>query len=92
MQMKEGLYMTFEEALEMVKMYNGEYDVCKHSFDFTDEHTKLIKTALEKQIPFKPENQRVNFRIKMGNCYCCKTVFPSENYCPKCGQKLDWGE
>lgn len=66
---------------------------------------KNILSALEKQIPKKPTPHKVEVdKIKIGNANWCKgtTVFrcPCCNdfisrvydYCPKCGQALEWGD
>ena len=55
--------------------------------------------ALEKQIPKEPKykKQLRDFfgvaTVVKGDCPCCGKVeiYSNANYCPDCGQKLDWG-
>lgn len=55
--------------------------------------------TLEKQIPMRPNNVKTIFDFSgkyyttKGDCPCCgKTeIHSNANYCPNCGQKLDWG-
>ncbi len=62
-------------------------------------------TALEKQIPKRPQPMKVAVdRLKLGNTNWCKgtTVYRCpvcknyisklHKYCFKCGQKIDWSE
>lgn len=57
---------------------------------------ELAISALEKQIPKKPLNPcgRYFGKAKGGNCPCCgaHTNSITNNYCRKCGRKLDWGD
>lgn len=54
--------------------------------------------ALEKQIPVKVEckdsfyNDNTHEVARIGRCPKCWHPCAEEDYCPKCGQKLDWGE
>jgi len=61
--------------------------------------------ALEKQMPKKPYIQQVEIDYYEHDCMecpsCdsflgyaseCKEEHYQENYCPNCGQRLDWGE
>lgn len=51
--------------------------------------------ALEKQVPKKPNKHKEDI---LGEYYSCPSCMNNElddifdNYCPRCGQKLDWGE
>lgn len=55
--------------------------------------------ALEKQIPKEPKykKQLRDFfgmvYVTKGDCPCCgkAEIYSNANYCPDCGQKLDWG-
>lgn len=56
---------------------------------WTDETADALMKATEallKQIPKKIENGKF-----AGKCACGKFVFLDMNYCPNCGQALDWG-
>lgn len=61
------------------------------------EEMKIAIEALEKQIPKKPNGKQIigtsitGYKYKSGQCpKCLSTV--CHNYCPNCGQALDWGE
>ena len=59
----------------------------------TGEHIKSIEIAiqaLEKQIPMKP---KTDDRYVMYICpWCNDFIKVNHNYCPNCGQKLDWSD
>ena len=78
--------MTESEAkviLESEYKFHGECSV------FGEALTIAIN-ALEKQIPKKP---KTDDRYVMYICPCCNDfVKVSHNYCPNCGQKLDWSD
>ena len=51
------------------------------------KHLHIAITALEKQIPYKPQKyQQYDGKCKCGAIFLDK----STNYCGHCGQKLDW--
>ena len=59
------------------------------------KYAELAIEALEKQIAKKPRINRVSDDTEYMKCPQCKlaTVLYSDmkpDYCPKCGQKLDW--
>lgn len=65
----------------------------------TQKDLQTIKEALEKQISKKPIEKEVIGASMTGYKYrgqcpkCSSTVLQyTGNYCPKCGQALDWGE
>ena len=75
--------MTIEEAIAHAKEQK--------------EFLEVAIEALEKQIPKKPKLvTRANGIIKFYPCPCCSTseeytvVYPRQNYCAECGQKLEW--
>ena len=52
--------------------------------------TEECRAAVEKQIPFRPEQEKLVAGI--GRCKCgVEFLDKSTNYCGNCGQKLDWG-
>lgn len=54
-----------------------------------------IISALEMQIPKKPNNIRSHVDHKSGECSICGTRlahFGDMNYCHNCGNKIDWEE
>lgn len=89
--------MTYEEALVYIE--NTQRTMTKNRGRFASEYIEangMAILALEKQIPKKPVN-----------CFRCCPICGSDNieiwqeggydytrfnYCPECGQALDWGE
>lgn len=78
--------MTESEAkviLESEYKFHGECSI------FGEALTIAIK-ALEKQVPKKP---KTDDRYVMYICPCCNDFIKvSQNYCPNCGQRIDFGE
>ena len=83
--------MTFEEALKLVKECGLNIEGIK-----CDECESVISTALEKQIPKKPnihgfrEGREIN--TISYTCPVCNEHIGRENYCKYCGQALDWSD
>lgn len=70
---------------------------CENSKDCKFKIThKQVREAIEKQTAKKPEVEIVSFDYgtTIEKCPCCAYVYidKDDNYCSKCGQKLDWGE
>ena len=90
--------MTNEEAIEMLKQWNedlSEFDDEKEGI----ECHKLAISALKKQIPKKPDENRYPWAICPscgGSVYIDKVqehIMNNENtYCEHCGQTLDWSD
>lgn len=90
--------MTAIEAINGLKPYID-------NIAYTDKFQDVCRTAieaLEKQIPKKPLDKQTPV-ITWAICPACKgekntlgrkanRVFKSNEYCPDCGQKLDWSE
>ena len=55
-------------------------------------YAKLSIEALEKQIPKKVKNIIKRPNGLYGNCPDCNHALLKENYCPRCGQAIDWSE
>ena len=72
--------MTYKEALYW-HTHNGA------TMEQERESEILIKEALEKQIPKKP-NIYSKFQR---HCECGAMVKTYQNYCYDCGQALEWG-
>mgnify|MGYP002672299942 CR=1 FL=1 len=75
------------------------YDDTAYGGKCTYEVRMTAIDALEKQIPKEPKYKKqlrdffgVATVIK-GDCPCCgkAEIYSNANYCPDCGQKLDWG-
>lgn len=86
--------MNIQEIIERV--INCSLERNNDSIPTTQEDLRTIKEALEKQIPYK----LYNFKSCKGGCVpvCGKCngimdLMQGElNYCPNCGQKIDWSE
>jgi hypothetical protein len=74
--------MTFREALNTTELKD---------FDLSIDDVAKIVDALEKQIPKKPKN--IGKHKGIGACCMCGCgVEKHENYCLRCGQRLDWSD
>lgn len=67
------------------------------SIPTTQDDLQTIKEALEKQIPYEPykfsESCKGGSILVCGNCNGIIELAKGElNYCPNCGQKIDWSE
>ena len=85
--------MTTKELAKDLKEHIG----CGIEVPLYDEELEVVVEALEKQIAKKPRINRVTDDTEYMKCSQCKltTVLYSDirpDYCPKCGQKLDWNE
>ena len=78
--------MMYEDALrEVLNRVYRNTDDCE--MRISKDCYKLIREALEKQIPKKP----IKYKDEIV-CPSCKTLVGSSPYCRYCGQALDWGE
>lgn len=68
--------MTYE-AVKRIRL-NPTSEDCDN-----EELSKMIDTAIEKQIPKKCKKFK-------DICSCGYGVYPHMNYCSNCGQALDW--
>ena len=94
--------MDIEKAIDCLKddeEYLTDMKICD------GEEMDMAINALEKQIPKKPYIQQVEIEDHDRDCMecpsCdsflgyatdCKEEHYQDNYCPNCGQKLDWSE
>lgn len=87
-----------ETTCENCRLFGLDYSMCA-------EVDKIKLEALEKQIPKKPKKLEYEPLIKAGwefECPKCGSAVgenrydidltQEDDYCPTCGQKLDWGE
>ena len=90
--------MTVNEAIENLKMILEEATEDEHSVCYVTSCDKdgleMAIEALEKQIPKKILRGTIT---RDTACYCsvCKSYVCFEDvykddYCPKCGQRIDW--
>ena len=85
--------MTTKELAKDLKEHIG----CGIEVPLYDEELEVVVEALEKQIAKKPRINGVSDDAEYMKCPQCRltTVLYSNmrpDYCPKCGQKLDWGD
>ena len=87
---------TTAEVIRKIEYYGG-FRGKEKAIEAVNEASIVACEALEKQIPKKPKLvTRANGIIKFYPCPCCSTpeeytlVYPRQNYCPKCGQAIDW--
>lgn len=93
---KEAL-IDFKESVKTIKEhYDDFFDEYKQHMDKSLEHFEIGIEALEKQIR-KPKE---HFHEDNGFLKCTKTgkviryplvSFRDLEYCPRCGQAIDWG-
>lgn len=77
-----------------------EYEISSYDFDWLE----VAKTALKKQIPKKPDlindgwdnTGYLALLYDTWICPCCQTEYELDydkyEYCPNCGQRIDWSE
>ena len=91
--------MTVEQALEINQKWTAEQ--ARNDLERlllreerpADKVVALAIRALERQIPKKICRDNDNGIYEQEFCPMCnKRLFPDEEYCSKCGQKLDWCE
>ena len=83
--------MTESEALGFI---NERIDILKDIFspDIIDykKALEISAKALEKQIARKPTKDK--YVLELDFCAKCGTAVTNCNYCPYCGQKIDWNK
>ena len=93
-----GLIMKPEKALEIANDCLDNRKIIQEAFQYSFLYT--IQEALEKQIPIKVEyisNEDADgYPVWIENsCPVCKTELDGcnyYNYCPYCGQAIDWSD
>lgn len=88
-----------QEANALVDDFSFVYKGKSISKEVLIECREVIHKALEKQIPKKPLEKEVigvsmtGYKYK-GHCPKCSAAVSqyTGNYCPNCGQAIDWGE
>lgn len=77
--------------------------ICKECYTQLDEWKDKAKKYDEKETPKKPIRKRIYYNCHNGECdktffyYCPVCNFHSidkdyANFCPNCGQKIDWSD
>ena len=89
---ESGGRMTEQKAIEIINC-NRPYEAVMRKTE--KEAFDMAIQSLEKQIPKKPNIHEEDI---LGEYYSCPSCMNNElddifdNYCPRCGQKLDWSE
>ena len=84
-----------QKEINLLKQVERFVDKNPSMFEY-DEHTSndfgnvmmCAVEALEKQMLKKPK--RIKSVLNMTVCDCKKSLDWAYNYCPNCGQRLDW--
>lgn len=90
--------MTYQEANALVDDFSFVYKGKSISKEVLIECREVIHKALEKQIPcklynFSLESYKGGCVPVCGKCNGIMDLMQGElNYCPNCGQKIDWSE
>lgn len=85
--------MTTEEAIETIKIAIADVE-WNYPLDYAAAFEVAIE-ALEKQIPYKlaPKRSKGCEVPVCGKCGGIMDLMQGElNYCPNCGQDLDWSD
>lgn len=80
------------EKYEEFATFSGEQDMQKSALEAI-EAFKIILSAVQKQIPEKPNDKEPTCNGWFGYCpHCNKIVSDKEDrsFCSSCGQALDW--
>ena len=92
--------MTESEAINRLRDHFRIHDDGRPT-PYLDDAVRIAFKALEKQIPKKVEIQQwiytkcdcgYEFSKHHGDGYYSIPLEKKTNYCPKCGQKLDWSD
>lgn len=95
--------MRLIDADALMKWLNNHYDDEQVSIGYVSEHVKEQPTVdavpVERDIPKAPTDQLLEedgygaWGSLYGNCpNCGESVYEEQNYCEKCGQRLNWGK
>ena len=92
--------MTPKEALNWCEQFTDNLviiDVDTKRRTLGLQAMQTIKSALEKQIPKKPKIYNNIYPKDLYECPLCECGLRAnaswkDNYCPKCGQKIDWSD
>lgn len=93
MKESEKLIKTNEEAIDCIKKNKPT-----SGFYILQESVDMAIKALEKQVAKKPSFEGDGYDPD-GNlvydtwiCPCCEKHYEEYDYCPSCGQRIDWSE
>lgn len=93
--------MTTERAIEILDPDHREH---YESIEPVNEACRMAISALEKQIPIKPDRMTYDLLVKDGWDYACPVCgcavgenryvkeSQEDDFCSQCGQALDWSD
>ena len=88
--------MTEKQAIKIRSIFCNRIPQEELYTPLTEELATELDNAIKKQIPKKAYDIRGTHwgKGKGGHCPICNCGVNSvrHQYCPKCGQKLDWGD
>ena len=86
--------MTVSEAVRRIKEHNRIHSKKERQAILITEALNMAVEVLEKQIPKPPTFLLYNSDPKMGAWHCPfgHIMSPDEEYCSRCGQKIDWSD
>ena len=97
--MKDENNMTIQNAIQEIDRLAyaamQEYNVNREEDAHDEEVLSVAVWAMSKQIPMKPNKYRTegDFSQDLYGCEVCNgCVGYLRDYCPYCGQKIDWTE
>lgn len=96
----------YQKALDILHGFaNGNLireTTCDYQRDKNNEYKMILQELVDKATPKKPLDIQTSV-VKWGICPVCKgkinefrgkpnRILESSNYCPDCGQALDWSD
>lgn len=88
---------AFYTITDWFHRYKDNKDVTVQETHITPEYRKAKKTIeelVDKATPIKPIKEKIIYNdfshIQSYYCKCDRKLNLDDNYCPNCGQRLDW--
>ncbi len=90
--MEEEYQKALNKVRDAVSFSDDEFGESKTSSNL-DEELNLLEELVDKETPMKVCGDGEDHMCPKCNEYFCICEVQNKiNYCPNCGQKLDWGE
>lgn len=94
--------LTKEECLKAVELIKESYGEGEFQYNYDEiylleqlinEHFELVEKTTPKKISKKVDRLKYNhYFCNSCSAYLGSEFLPKGNYCPTCGQKIDWSE
>lgn len=88
--------IPFRDELKRLSVLDHEKYITARTLEYMLEHAPTI--TIERDIPKAPTDKQLEedaygaWGSLYGSCPNCRgSVYEEQNYCEKCGQRLDWG-